>query len=304
MTSVIEHIEYLLLHHDCVIVPGFGCFLAQPCAAHREGDTTFCPPTREIVFNPEVKHNDGLIASSLAKRHGITYAQALERIESFVESFHTQLQSVGELPVGRLGHFKIGDTLEFVPAVGDALPGLYSGLERFDFPLLARDEDAGGERTNAKPGTLRHYLSTKAVEVAASAMIIVGLGLVFSSPMATSHQSLQRAAIEMPAPHKPAAVTERPATQPIGSKVQVVAPQKVVEMTDEPQGKYHLVINVFQNELQARKFVDDMRDVIKCGIVKRGGIYRIYVAQSDDYFELAQQMKKLPPQFSKSWIGK
>ena len=29
MISMIEHIEYLMLSHDCVVVPGFGAFIAQ-----------------------------------------------------------------------------------------------------------------------------------------------------------------------------------------------------------------------------------------------------------------------------------
>ena len=57
------HIERLLLVHDCVIIPGVGGFVLQTLSAkYQEKDHLFCPESKEIVFNPMLKHNDGLLS--------------------------------------------------------------------------------------------------------------------------------------------------------------------------------------------------------------------------------------------------
>ena len=54
MIELAQHIETLLLENDCVIVPGFGGFVAHYSPATRvKEENIFLPPTRTIGFNPE-----------------------------------------------------------------------------------------------------------------------------------------------------------------------------------------------------------------------------------------------------------
>ena len=65
MSRIISHIEKLLLKHDCVIVPHIGGFVLQHIPAHYEKDEQiFYPEQKEIVFNRELQHNDGLLSES------------------------------------------------------------------------------------------------------------------------------------------------------------------------------------------------------------------------------------------------
>ena len=53
MIELAQHIEALLLENDCVIVPGFGGFVAHYApATHVKEENLFLPPTRTIGFNP------------------------------------------------------------------------------------------------------------------------------------------------------------------------------------------------------------------------------------------------------------
>ncbi len=76
--NVIElerHIEILLLSNDCVIVPGFGGFMAHHVDARYDGrDNMFLPPLRTIGFNPQLTMND------LA---GILYVRTISYPEAF-----------------------------------------------------------------------------------------------------------------------------------------------------------------------------------------------------------------------------
>ena len=64
MIELAQHIEVLLLENDCVIVPGFGGFVAYYTPAMRVEGNTFLPPTRTPSLRPQLKLNDGLLVQS------------------------------------------------------------------------------------------------------------------------------------------------------------------------------------------------------------------------------------------------
>ena len=71
MYNLSLHIEYLLLHHDCVVVPGLGAFINVRHAAYFDAVTrVWHPMTREVRFNGALTHDDGLLSSSYARKEG------------------------------------------------------------------------------------------------------------------------------------------------------------------------------------------------------------------------------------------
>ena len=73
-----RHIEILLLDNDCVIVPGFGGFVAHHVEArYDKSDNSFLPPLRSLGFNPHLKNiNDSLLAQSYVEAYDISYPEA------------------------------------------------------------------------------------------------------------------------------------------------------------------------------------------------------------------------------------
>ena len=68
MIELAQHIETLLLENDCVIVPGFGGFVAHYSPATRvKEENIFLPPTRIIGFNPQLKLNDGVLCNLICQ---------------------------------------------------------------------------------------------------------------------------------------------------------------------------------------------------------------------------------------------
>ena len=118
MISMIEHIEYLMLSNDCVVVPGFGAFIAQYTSSHNGAqNSTFTSPKRSISFNASINHNDGLLANSIAKKASIPYAEALKQIEKSTTICRQALSDGSEVPFGRLGFFISNGEghIEFIP---------------------------------------------------------------------------------------------------------------------------------------------------------------------------------------------
>ena len=75
----------LLFEHDCVIIPGFGGFVAQYSAASfEEKKQTFTPPSKSILFNKNLINNDGLLAHKYVSSYQLTYEEALSLIEEEV----------------------------------------------------------------------------------------------------------------------------------------------------------------------------------------------------------------------------
>lgn len=118
MNRLVLHIEYLLLRHDCVVVPGFGAFLNVYHPAYEDPKTgSFMPMTREIRFNSALKHDDGLLADSYARRERIPFAMARDLLRSDVAGLSHALAGDSTVPFGRLGYLQINEgNVSYQPA--------------------------------------------------------------------------------------------------------------------------------------------------------------------------------------------
>lgn len=143
MTDLERHIVNLLLDNDCVIVPGFGGFMAHSLAAsYDDKNRMFLPPSRTVGFNPLLTMNDSLLAQAYVNCYDISYPEALRRIEADVECLKQQIEADGEhtiCGVGRIVKLEDG-RYDFMPEMsGIAAPCLY-GMEPFEAEILGQDE--------------------------------------------------------------------------------------------------------------------------------------------------------------------
>lgn len=117
MENLTSHIEYLLLRHDCVVVPGVGAFINVRHAARFDAATrSWLPPTREVRFNGLLVHDDGLLANSYARKHGVPFAEGRELLRRDIMQLTEALAVDGEVTVGQLGILaRRESTLRFTP---------------------------------------------------------------------------------------------------------------------------------------------------------------------------------------------
>ena len=97
MIELAQHIETLLLENDCVIVPGFGGFVAHYSPATRvKEENIFLPPTRTIGFNPQLKLNDGVLVQSYMSAYDTSFADASRIVEKEVTNLSVSFMRKGK----------------------------------------------------------------------------------------------------------------------------------------------------------------------------------------------------------------
>lgn len=118
MENLSLHIEYLLLRHDCVVVPGIGAFINIYQAPEFDKATgKITPMMREVRFNGAVRSDDGLLANSYARKYQISYREGAELLRQDIEMLRESILTDGETTLGHIGTLRMeeGGALRFIP---------------------------------------------------------------------------------------------------------------------------------------------------------------------------------------------
>lgn len=309
MISMIEHIEYLMLSNDCVVVPGFGAFIAQYTSSRNcAQNSTFTSPKRSISFNASINHNDGLLANSIAKKASIPYAEALKQIEKSTTICRQALSDGSEVPFGRLGFFISNGEghIEFIPFHHELANDDFFGLQSFSFPTLAeRNAQVATEETvsetNSEPDInigRRNWFSHKAVQIAASIVMLVCLTFALSTPIIVDKPTHQLATLNVPTPTMPKHKVV---------KAEEISQQKQVEAASEkkeanPNGHYAIIICSLKKQSQVAQYFQENKDINPANVIKKNGYYMIYFNRGDNYQELVKEAKQMPKPYTEFWI--
>ena len=98
------YIADLLYSYDCVVVPNFGGFIANYAPAKVQAiQHKFTPPSKKISFNKHLKVNDGLLTNHIAVRRSVTYVEANELIQGFVNQSIEGLNKGDKIKIEKVG---------------------------------------------------------------------------------------------------------------------------------------------------------------------------------------------------------
>lgn len=309
MISMIEHIEYLMLSNDCVVVPGFGAFIAQYTSSNNcAQNSTFTSPKRSISFNASINHNDGLLANSIAKKASIPYAEALKQIEKSTTICRQALSDGSEVPFGRLGFFisNAEGHIEFIPFHHELANDDFFGLQSFSFPTLAeRNAQVATEETVSETYSepeinigRRNWFSHKAVQIAASIVMLVCLTFALSTPIIVDKPTHQLATLNVPTPTMPKhkVVKAEEISQP--KQVKAVSEKKETNSN----GRYAIIICSLKKQSQVAQYFQENKDINPANVIKKNGYYMIYFNRGDNYQELVKEAKQMPKPYTEFWI--
>ncbi|MEA1896349.1 MAG: SPOR domain-containing protein [Bacteroidota bacterium] len=132
-------IKDLLYLHDCVIIPEFGGFVANYKSAEVDYDrNVFSPPSKEIGFNNQLVHNDGLLISTVSISTGLAYPDARNNVREFVEDVKKRLSKGKNVVFDDLGTFYLGKDkiLQFEPDRSTNFLTASFGLSSFEYHEL------------------------------------------------------------------------------------------------------------------------------------------------------------------------
>lgn len=243
MNSVAAHMEYLLREHNCVVLPGLGAFICNYEPAHFDADNCnrLCPPGRRLAFNELIDNNDGLVASSISRRHGISFDAACRVISDEVGRIRRTLSDAGSLRFGRLGTLTVTGSghLAFEPAQYSGINGYMFGLQPIRLQPVAHETpttllSVPSVPTSAPLRVKEHHrrrisVRTVAMSVAASLAVLLTVGMLLVPPIRTS-QPTQTASIA-PVPTETHAIEPTVVSIPMPKEM----PAKVVPVADARQ---------------------------------------------------------------------
>ena len=136
-----KHISELLYRYQCVAVPGFGAFLTENVSAQLiENSNSFFPPKKLIVFNANLKTNDGLLANQIASVQKCTYEKAVDLINIEIDNWRNSLNSENNLYLKNIGSIALNNDKNMVFTPTDNFNYLTSsfGLTTFVSPNVKR----------------------------------------------------------------------------------------------------------------------------------------------------------------------
>ena len=134
-----NYIKELLFQHDCVIIPDFGGFVANIQSAKiNKTQNSFSPPCKEISFNRDLKHNDGLLIGYVSRAKNIGFVDAKRLIDSFVKNLNIKLNKGKKVVIEDVGTLQMDKekNIQFEPSnTINFLLDSY-GLDQFNFDPL------------------------------------------------------------------------------------------------------------------------------------------------------------------------
>ena len=103
------YISELLFLHDCVIIPNFGGFVSNPQSANlNQISGVLSPPSKQILFNTNLKTNDGLLIMHVSNQENISHDSAKNEVIDFATHILEKLHISKVLRIEKIGLFTLG----------------------------------------------------------------------------------------------------------------------------------------------------------------------------------------------------
>ena len=179
-----KYIQELLLQHDCVILPGLGGFVANYKPAEFDASQkTVLPPSRQILFNPNLVHNDGLLFAHVSKETDYGYKEVQAMAEVYFKTIKYEVGKGLKFTIEDLGYFFINKArkIEFAHESTDNLLLASYGLSYLNYKEFDRVPGRRSEIYQAVDDTnpivrqrrIRRWIYTGAAACLLASMILV-----------------------------------------------------------------------------------------------------------------------------------
>lgn len=310
--SIVSHIEFLLMSHDCVIIPGIGAILAHNVPAYFNSKSEkWLAPARVMSFNPELSRTDGLLAQSVARRDNLSMTAASAVVKQQCDALRHKLETERHLEFGAVGALSLSadGRMTFTPGTAGWLSPSTMWLPSLSLSRAKEDTSSFGERIAAEAHRRRRLKNIyRSVSAVACIAVIFALGWIVVEDL-NSAALIQTASV---APVETAekdndgvfigAVSDAPADVILSQEPAAEQPA-VDEPLQNHDPKYMLIVASLSSEAEARKFISQYKGV-SLGVFVNDGRYRIYAASGDSWDEVAAQAysSEISELFPSSWV--
>jgi hypothetical protein len=311
--NLAQHIESLLIQHECVIVPGLGGFVTYRDKASIRNNRLYAP-AQKVRFNQLLTYQDGLLAEAYMQDRHINYTTALETIKTDVEQITASLNLGNTFILGRIGALSLStnNTIIFKNEDCKFLPENI-GLPVVNLKQLASESNKNNTITLNIPRA-----SSNIVRYAAMLIIVFIFSLLIPTPVtdATHEASFYRV---QSTEYKVQNTNSIDSINTIGA-IDTIASINTIDTinTTKPQKtrnsqlatinyKYHLIIASLTTQAEAEEYIANHTHFEKkhLQIIESKGKFRISAAGFNKYKEALQYMDSIRndvPIAKNAWI--
>lgn len=324
-------IRELLFGYDCVIIPGFGGFIGNYSPARIDRTTgTFKPPVKQITFNKNLNHNDGLLVGKISLATGLNYGDSRRLVEDFVKDNNVRLSSGERVIFDHLGVFYLNheNSIQFEPEPDINYYLDSYGLETFNL-RHHKDYDVRKrvrrhiDRGLVSSSSLRKNLVRAAIMIPVIALLVIvplknqyshktGIETVTLNPLVTAEFEDNRRAIDstlvLPPLTKEESLIE-PSENIISEKPAATTPDVQPSLSSGPiseESTYYIITGSFKSEENALSHVQALKaEGFEPEIIKASnGFFRVNAMTCNSMAKALTKKDSLSRKFSGVWITK
>ena len=302
---IFEYIEFLLPKHNCVIIPNFGGFIVNLEPSFTlNGSNTISSPKYNIVFNQELKHDDGLLASSIQTAKNISYQAACNAINDCVKQIRLSLQHGLPIMCGNIGTLTQDSeaNLIFRSSSSFVHPTLFGLTNVYLQPL---DIISYQDTTSKKHNKVRYTIGSVAAVAAAVLLFIIP-----SANVGETSGNTQKAGFLNNFTRSMSTIHSIQKTDALPTNTVSVASTSdsstIQAEESKPARTYYIIIGGEEYENQAKRLLDRFQagDFPNAAIVKSDR-YRIYIASYNDKSEAERSLdifRLENPKYATAWL--
>ncbi len=151
------YIKELILLHEEVILPGFGCFITRYKPAKiRKNTNVIDPPSGELLFDINKDNEDNLLVSHIARKQNISEEKAGEIVGQYIEFLHKTIQEKGFVKLKGIGKFSksVAGSIIFEPLAEENYLLSAFGLTSVEIPRTRKSDESHqviGQTSARKP---------------------------------------------------------------------------------------------------------------------------------------------------------
>lgn len=324
MIGIARHIEYLLLHHGRVTLPGIGTFAVN----YREArllpdDSSFLPPVRRVEFYPDECGDDERLLRSVMRAGFISRDEAARAIADEADAIHQALKAGDDYRVGRLGRFVLHDgQIDFQVDETNFIEYPRLGFAPVEVQPLEEPEaenETAVTVENKTPDRIYISFPRRILRAAAVAAAVIVFLLMLSKPINTPDTTVNYAGVlsaELFGPSSTVqasvdeAVVDTTTLAPntVSVEAEAAHPATTVTEAGTTANTYYIIVSSLPSKRLAEQQIECFRQQgISCDlhIYETPRKARLYVASFGNFDEARQYLSQLvreQPLFENAWI--
>jgi cell division septation protein DedD/nucleoid DNA-binding protein len=279
-----KYIRELLLLHDCVILPGLGGFVANYKPAEFDASQkTALPPSRQLLFNPNLVYNDGLLYAHISKETDYGYKEVQAMAEVYFKTISYEVGKGLKFTIEDLGYFFLNKSrkIEFAQETTDNLLIASYGLSYLNYKQFDRLPGRIDQVYQAVDDTnpvvrqrrIRRWIYTGAAACLLAGMILipVKMGYINLSSFDLNpvdsfrkEQPVQDLVVSSPDADtefvEPEDVSVEPKDESVKPEIEPATIEAPAKTYFTPETSYHIIVGSFKDLENARNLMQKMID--------------------------------------------